>query len=178
MSSDQPELRFADGPTTEASTQIAAPPAAVWALVTDIALPARFSTEFQGADWLDGAEGPAVGARFVGRNHHAAIGSWETTATVATLEPEREFAYDVDGADPGQPGATWRYTLEPVDGGTRLTQWMRIGPGRSGITPALEAMPDKESKILHRRLAEHRTNMESNLAGIKTLAEGLDGPAD
>lgn len=31
-------------------------------------------------------------------------------------------------------------------------------------------MPDKESKILHRRLAEHRTNMEATLAGVKALA--------
>ena len=42
----------------------------VWALVTDIDLPARFSSEFQGATWLD--DGPAVGARFVGHNHHPA----------------------------------------------------------------------------------------------------------
>ena len=48
---------------------------------------------------------------------------------------------------------------------------MRIGPARSGISPAIDAMPDKESKILHRRLAEHRTNMEATLVGIKSLAE-------
>jgi hypothetical protein len=48
---------------------------------------------------------------------------------------------------------------------------MRMGPGRSGINPAIDAMPEKESKILHRRLAEHRANMEATLAGIKALAE-------
>ena len=46
-----------------------------------------------------------------------------------------------------------------------------MGPGRSGINPAIDAMPDKESKILHRRLGEHRSNMEATLAGIKALAE-------
>ncbi|MFV0306834.1 MAG: SRPBCC family protein [Desertimonas sp.] len=172
MSSEPPELRFADGPSTEASIDIGAPLAAVWALVTDIALPARFSSEFQGADWMDGAETPTIGARFVGRNHHAAIGTWETISTVTALEFEREFAYDVDGIEPGRPGATWCFRLEPDGDGTRLTQWMRIGPGPSGLTPALEAMPDKESKILYRRLSEHRANMEANLTGIKELAEG------
>ena len=41
---DADQLRYADGPSTEATTTIAATPAAVWALVTDIQLPARFST--------------------------------------------------------------------------------------------------------------------------------------
>lgn len=165
-----PELRYADGPSTSVSIDISAPPAAVWALVRDINLPARFSAEFQGADWLNGAEEAAVGARFVGRNHHPAIGGWETTSTILTHDPERELAYEVDGD--GGPAARWTFRLEPIEGGTRLTQSARLGPGRSGISPAIDAMPEKESKILHRRLGEHRRNMEANLAGIKTLAEG------
>jgi hypothetical protein len=46
-----------------------------------------------------------------------------------------------------------------------------MGPGRSYINVAIDAMPDKESRILHRRLGEHRTNMEANLRGIKDLVE-------
>jgi hypothetical protein len=45
------------------------------------------------------------------------------------------------------------------------------GPARSGINLAIDAMPDKESKILHRRLAEHRANMQTTLAGIKHIIE-------
>jgi len=48
---------------------------------------------------------------------------------------------------------------------------MQIGPAPSGISAAIEARPDKESAILHRRLAEHRANMTATLAGIKELAE-------
>jgi uncharacterized protein YndB with AHSA1/START domain len=167
---DLPALRYADGPSTEASIDIAAPPERVWELVSDLQLPARFSTEFQGAELLGGATDPAVGARFVGRNHHPAIGSWETTSTITAFDPPTVIAYEVEGED-GRPSAAWRFSLQPTAGGTRLTQWMRMGPGRSGINPAIEAMPDKESKILHRRLAEHRANMEATLAGIKALAE-------
>jgi hypothetical protein len=36
---------------------------------------------------------------------------------------------------------------------------------------AIDAMPDKESRILHRRLGEHRRNMEANLRGVKALVE-------
>jgi hypothetical protein len=166
---DLPELRYDDGPWVEASVLIDAAPAVVWALVCDIELPARFSAEFQGAEWLDGAPGPDVGARFVGRNQHPAIGEWETTSTIYEFDPERCFGWAV--GDPAYPSARWRFLLLPGDSGTRLTEWMQMGPARSGINGAIDAMPDKESKILRRRLEEHRVNMEATLAGIKGLAE-------
>ena len=46
-----------------------------------------------------------------------------------------------------------------------------MGPARSGINIAIDAMPDKETKILRRRLEEHRQNMLANLEGIRSLAE-------
>jgi hypothetical protein len=39
------------------------------------------------------------------------------------------------------------------------------------LTPAIEAMPDKEELIVARRLEEHRGNMAATVAGIKALAE-------
>jgi hypothetical protein len=70
---------------------------------------------------------------------------------------------------PDVAAAQWRFTLEPVDGGTRVSQWVRLGPGRSGLTPAIERMPDREHDIVERRLAEHRANMQRNLEGIADL---------
>ena len=168
---DQPELRYSDCPSTQAEVLIAAPAAVVWALVCDIQLPARFSSEFDGGEWLDGASSPAPGARFTGRNHHPAIGNWETTSTICEFQPEQVLGWAV--GDPDQPSALWRFTLAAgADGtGTRLTQWMQIGPGPSGISAAIEAMPDKESRILQRRLGEHSANMAATLAGIKEVAE-------
>ena len=166
---DQPELRYRDCPTTQADLVIAAPAAVVWALVCDIQLPARFSSEFDGGQWLDGASAPALGAQFTGRNHHPAVGRWQTTSTICEYEPEQVLGWAV--GDPVRPAARWRFTLAVQDGGTRLTQWMQIGPAPSGISPAIEARPDKESAILHRRLAEHQANMTATLAGIKELAE-------
>lgn len=158
---------YADRPTTEVSVNVDAPPEAVWPLVVDLDLPARFSTEFRGADWLDP---PAVGARFLGRNAHEALGPWKTTSTVTELEPGRRFCYAV--TDPAEPSALWRFTLDPLaDGRTRLTQWMQIGPGRSGLSPAIEQIPAKERRIISRRLNEHRANMLRTCEGIKELAE-------
>ena len=166
---DTAELKYADCPTTEAELMIAAPPAIVWPLVCDIAMPARFSSEFQGGHWLDGRPGPALGARFRGRNYHEAVGTWETVSTIAEFEPERMFGWAVGDLD--RPAARWRFSLEPAGTGTRLRQWMQIGPGESGISTLIEQMPDKESRILRRRLREHQANMTATLVGIKQLAE-------
>lgn len=160
-------MRYADGPTTEVEVLIDASIERVWELVCDIGVPARFSAELQEARWLD--EGPAVGARFAGRNRHAAAGEWETTSVVTELEPMRAFAWAV--GDPEVPSATWRFDLSEEDGRVRLRQRARLGPGPSGLTPAIEAMPDKEERIIARRLEEHRVNMQATVDGLKELAE-------
>lgn len=160
-------LRYADGPTTEVSCVVAATPAELWPLVSDIELPARFSSEFQGAEWLDDATGPALGARFRGTNEHPVVGRWQATCTIVDYEPERVFGWQVAGPD--GPAAHWRFTIEAVEGGTRVTQWCRIGPGRSGLSPAIERMPDREHEIVTRRLAEHSANMQKNLDGLAEL---------
>ncbi len=164
-------MRIADGPEVTVEAAVAAPPATVWALVTDIDVPARFSPEFQGADWLDGATGPALGARFTGRNHHARMGGWSVTCTVVALEPGRCFGWDV--GDPDEPLASWRFDLEPVDGGaaTRLRQWARMGTGRSNMTPLIEAHPDREEQIVASRLEQWRAGMQATVDGIRDLAE-------
>ena len=161
-------VRYAEGPTVEATVDIAAPPPVVWDLVTDINLPARFSAEFQGAEWLDG-DLPALEARFKGRNSHAAVGTWETTCTVIWFEQERSFGYAVN--DPASPAARWRFNLERSSAGTRLSMWAQMGPGRSGISYFIHKYPDQEEAIVANRLQEWRSNMEATVAGIKKLSE-------
>jgi Polyketide cyclase / dehydrase and lipid transport len=167
---EEAELRYADLPSTSAETVITAPPSVVWSLICDIQLPARYSSEFQGGAWLGGASSPALGAQFRGTNHHPARGSWETVSTICDFEPERVLGWAV--GDPKYPAALWRFTLIPDGGRTRVTQWMQIGPGESGISELIAQMPDKESKILRRRLAEHHRNMAATLSGLRDLAEG------
>jgi hypothetical protein len=162
-------LRYSDGPETATDVLVRASADVVWPLVCDINLPSRFSSEFLGATWLDGADHPSPGARFLGRNRHSAIGEWQTTSTVVGLEPERELSWAV--SDPVTPSSRWWITLEPEGTATRLRMRMRMGPAPSGISRAIEAMPDKEDRILRRRLGELRANMEATLGGIKALAE-------
>lgn len=165
-------MRLADQPGTFVEVTVRAPAARVWALVTDLDRPARFSTEFLGAAWQDGA-GPAVGACFVGRNRHPAIGEWEVPSYVEVHDEGRTFAWAT--VDPANPGSRWRFdVIADGDDSTRLRYSMSMGPGPSGISGAIAAMPDKEPRILTRRIAEHHANMRRTVEGIAALAEGRE----
>ncbi|MFI1168835.1 SRPBCC family protein [Streptomyces sp. NPDC020801] len=161
--------RYADGPTVEVRTWIRAAPQRVWELVSDVELMPSLSEELQSVEWQHGATGPVVGARFVGRSEHEALGKWATTSTVIECEPGRVFAWAVE--DPDRPAAVWRFRLEPRDGGTELSEWMRLGPARSGLSSAIDRMPEKEQKIVFVRLREFERNMTATLEQIKKLAE-------
>ncbi|HEX4863891.1 MAG TPA: SRPBCC family protein, partial [Acidimicrobiales bacterium] len=142
----------------------------VWESVSDPTLMPELSDELQEVEWLDGASIAAVGARFAGRNSHPAIGEWTTTSYVVVCDPPHRFAWAIE--DPDQPSATWRFTLSPDGNGTRLSQWMQFGPGRSGLNIAIDAMPEKEQKIVFVRMREHETNMTRTLERIKANLEG------
>ena len=160
-------VKYADGPTTEVEIHIEASPEVVWPLLCDINAPAAFSEEFQGAEWLD--DGPALGATFQGRNKHEFVGEWSVTCTVTAFEERRVFEWMVGDVD--HPAAKWRFDLEPDGDGSRLRFNSRIGPGRSGLTPAIERMPDREDDIVARRMSEHNANMQRTVEGYKALAE-------
>ncbi|MDD7927114.1 SRPBCC family protein [Actinomycetospora chibensis] len=168
-------MRYAEGPTVEASVHVAAPPERVWPLVRDIGVVADSSEELQEAHWLPAPEGPAdgelpdVGHRFRGRNSHPQVGEWETVSEVVECDEARCFAWAV--MDPANPSALWRFTLAPADGGTELRQWAQLGPGPSNLTTVIERMPDKEERIVAGRLKEFRRSIERTLAAIKEHAE-------
>ncbi|MFB7510226.1 SRPBCC family protein [Streptomyces broussonetiae] len=160
---------YADIPTVSVSTYIDASAEQVWALVSDIHLMPRLSSELQEVEWLDGASAPRPGGRFIGRSAHPDLGTWETTSTVVECKAPQSFGWAV--GDPDHPSSVWRFTLTRQGSGTALEQWAQMGPARSGLTFAIEAMPDKEQKIVFVRLREFETGMKANLAALKDLVE-------
>ncbi|MFF5184226.1 SRPBCC family protein [Streptomyces sp. NPDC000345] len=178
-------MRYAEAPSVSCDVHVAAPPPRVWALVTDIALPARLSPELRRVEWLDGAWRPRVGTRFAGYNHHRMLGAWRTVSHVVELEEQRVFGWAVVDED-GQfgtpargssdPLATWRFELEPEGAGTRLRQVARIGPGRSGVSLAIERAPEREEEIVAFRISELRSHIRATLHGVKELAEQAGQP--
>jgi uncharacterized protein YndB with AHSA1/START domain len=100
---------------------MAAPPEPIWELVSDVTKIGRFSPETFEAEWLDGATGPAVGARFRGHVKRNGRGpTYWTKCTVIASEPGREFAFGVGPGD--KPLSVWRYQLQPSGDGTDVTE--------------------------------------------------------
>lgn len=160
-------VKYAEGPTAEVEQAIAAPVEVVWPLLCDINLPAGFSQEFQRAEWID-AE-PGLGATFRGYNRHEIVGEWNVVCTTTDWEEQRVFEWSVGTGD--DRAARWRFELAPEADGSQLRFSAEMGPGLSGLTPAIERMPDREEEIVARRLEEWRGNMLRTVAGIRDLAE-------
>src|SRR5271166_4256812 len=74
----------------EVTVHMAAPPMKVWELVSDVRNVGEFSPETFEAEWLDGATGPAVGARFRGHVGRNEIGPVYWTTCRVTRKPRGE----------------------------------------------------------------------------------------
>lgn len=155
---------LADGPGCVVEVDIKAPIEQVWDRVTNINFGVPFSPEFVGARWADGFDGPALGAEFIGSNKHEAIGEWDVSCFVNRYVEHREFGWVTSDAD--NPGARWCFEMDRIAGATRLRYSLKLGPGPSGISHAIASMPDKEPRILRRRVDEHRANMQSVVDGV------------
>lgn len=107
-------------PRDSASSDIAATPEHVYDLVSDITRMGEWSPECRRCTWTRGASGPEVGARFIARNKGRKGPSWVTLPVVTVATPGREFAFNRSG--PGIGSYTWRYVMEPIPTGTRLTE--------------------------------------------------------
>jgi uncharacterized protein YndB with AHSA1/START domain len=167
--------RYSEAPTVEASMLVKASPEELWPLVTDMELLASLSSELQRVRWLDESDELAVGRRFEGTNFHKAMGEWSITSYVVACDAPREFRWAV--ADVDNPAALWGFELTPTDGGTRVRQFAQLGPGPSGLSLAIDRMPEKEERIVERRLAEFLAGIESNLVALREIAETGRRPA-
>ncbi len=171
LSASSEGRRLREGPGATVEIDIDASAERVWEIVSDINAGADFSEEFVRAEWVPGCDGPALGAKFIGYNQHPAIGEWNLDLTITEYEPNVLFGW-VTGETPETAGARWRYEIDVLHGRRcRLRHTVRLGPGPSGLTAAIEAMPDKTSRILSRRQDEHLANMTRCVEGIKALAE-------
>ena len=160
---------LADGHGVVVEAEIKAPPSAVWPIVTDISVPAQFSTELQRAVWRDDVTEPGVGSVFIGTNWREDMGEWQVPQRVTEWTVERAFAWHTGSHD--QPAAQWHYRLEKIPGGTRLRHLVTLGPGPSGLTRLIAHEPDREAAIIAHRQDELKTNMQATVDGIKALAE-------
>lgn len=110
----------------EATIDIAAPPAVVWALVSDLRNMARWSPQTV-KSILRGENG--LGARFLNINRKGLL-VWPTRSKVVRFEEGTEIAWRVK-----DNYTIWSLRLEPTaDGGTRVVQRREAPDGISDIS--------------------------------------------
>ena len=112
-----------DGSVT---VHMAAPADKIWNLIADVRNTGRFSPEVFESEWLDGATGPVLGAKFRGHVRRNEIGPvYWTVCRVTACEPSREFGFAVLG--PGDTAVNnWHYRLVPAGDGTDVTESFRL----------------------------------------------------
>ena len=109
------------------TVHMAAPPDKIWDLVSDVTRIGRYSPETFEAEWIDGATGPALGAKFRGHVKRNSRGpTYWTTCTVTACSPGREFAFGVGNAHP--PLNVWSYRIEPAGDGADVTESFQLAP--------------------------------------------------
>ncbi len=160
--------RIQDGPGVVAEIDIEARPRKVWELISDINMPALFSNEFVGAEWVSG-DPVSVGSRFIGRNSIPGLRDWETECIVTECVEREAFEWRV--TDPDKPGAIWRFDLAEQGGGSRLRFSMVIGKENNGTAPRAQEDPSRENEVLFERRLIHKSNMQRVVEGVKSLVD-------
>jgi uncharacterized protein YndB with AHSA1/START domain len=153
------------GTTGEASVHIDAPPEKVYAVVSDVTRMGEWSPETRKCEWLDGATGPAVGARFKGSNKNGVF-RWTTKPTVVVADENREFAFVT--ALSGKDATKWTYRFEPDGAGTKVTESFEMMSDMPGYINFVEKY--------FMRIKDRRANlidaMQRTLGRIKNAVEG------
>jgi hypothetical protein len=144
--------------------EIAADPAVVYDLISDITRMGEWSPETTSCQWIDA--GPAaVGKRFRGSNKHG-WHTWSTTCTVTAAERGAAFAFDVQFLG-RVPVAHWAYELSAVDGGCLASEtWSDRRPGwLVKVSPVATGVRD--------RVEHNRASMRESLRRLRVAAESF-----
>lgn len=148
-----------------ASIHVDAPAREIYDLVADVTRTPEFSPEILRCRWLDGATGPAVGARFAAVNKVPHRPSWTNKPVVTIVEPDTTFAFARTERFAGT--VEWTYRFEPDSEGTRVTESYRVTApiSRIGwfIIGTLCARHDRRTDL--------RNGMQQTLQRLRDVAE-------
>jgi hypothetical protein len=142
----------------------------VYDVISDVTRIGERSPECRTAHWLPGVLPGTVGAVFRGSNRAGWAARWSRRCEVVAAERGRLFAFrtvperlDVTRRD----STTWRYELEPVDGGTRVTHSYEI-----------TVPPLRPFRALYGLLLPHHRDMRPHMhANLTALRDGFAGSA-
>jgi len=144
-----------------AETTIAAPPAAVWSLVSDLTQMSKWSPQVVRTIVLPAPT--RLGSRMFNLNQQG-LKRWPTTGKVVRFAASRDIAFRIT-----ENRTIWSFQLEPTaDGGTRITHRRETPQGISMLSKVLTklALGGQEPFV-----AELRSGMSQTLSRIKAEAE-------
>ena len=146
-------------PLLQTQIDIAAPVSTVWALISDLRRMPQWSPQCRVMKVLGATR---VGAKAINVNRRNKM-FWPTTCTITELDPERKLSFRVDVNT-----MLWSYELEPVEGGTRVTETRRAPEGFKTIPTMLVdkfmgGVPGFEQELI--------AGMNESLQRIKSAAE-------
>lgn len=155
MSTDETQV------TGTATTVISMPIADVFAAISDVTRMGEWSPECTGCRWVDGADGPATGAKFEGDNV-AALGpvtmkKWTTTSEVTECVSNETFEFV------SAEHTRWRFDFLEREGKTVVTESFSHPP-YSGFQGFMYG-------TLMRRTAGMTKGMQTTLDRIKQVLE-------
>lgn len=148
-------------PSHTESIFVRRPPKVVYDMVADVTRMGEYSPICKSCWWDDDNRG--VGAWFTGHNETPER-TWETRSQVVVAEPGSEFAFQVGGDK-----VRWGYSLEAVEGGTRLTETWNVLP--AAIDMFQERYGENAQAELDNRIEAAHTGIPATLAAIKAAAE-------
>lgn len=144
-----------------ASVHVDAPADRLYGLVSDVTRMGEWSPETVSCVWLDGATGPAVGARFRGSNRDGFL-RWSTKPIVEVADPGREFTFSTQLRKGGKKITRWRYRFTPDATGTTVEEsWEEVG-----TIPVFSRL-----FVSAKRTAALQRGMEETLERLKAVAE-------
>lgn len=155
------------GTQGQASTDVDAASKAIYDAVSDVARMGEWSPECRHCEWIGGATGPAVGARFKGTNQRG-VARWSTKPRVVVADPGQEFAFVTGHL--GRDMTRWTYRFEPTSDGTKVTESFEM----LRDMPWYFRVADRLLMGIEDRKADLETNMGETLRRIKAATETPD----
>jgi hypothetical protein len=147
------------------SRHVAAGPKVLYEIVADITRTPELSPDIVYCEWVDGATGPVVGARFKATNKFGRGPRVSNRPVVTVAEPGRDFAFSRRAPFSGT--LEWRYRFVPELDGTRVIEsytvtepvhwfgWFMLSvlkgsrDRRSEMRASMEATLDRLDAIAH-----------------------------
>jgi hypothetical protein len=153
------------GTQGQVTCHVLSEPEKLYELVSDVRRMGEWSPECLHCEWMDGATGPAVGARFKGTSKRGLV-RWSTTPRIVTADKGREFAFVTTHR--GHDETKWTYRFEREGGGTRVTESFQM------LSDLLWYLRLAERVLMgvRDRKADLQAGMSETLSRLKAAVEG------